>query len=471
MKKRRAAVVGAGPAGLVTAKTLLAAGLDVTIFEKGSFVGGTWVYDNDNGRQYLYRNLHINTSRALTAFRDFPFDASVQLIPDHRDLATYLKRYADHFGLTERVRFRSEVKEVQPIAGGRGGWTVSLANAAAETFDCVVVCTSPFADPIVPRDIEQVFTGELLHSSAYRAPEAFVGKRVCIIGAGNSAVDIASDICTTAARTVIVARSGVFVMPHTVMGRSIGDLNHRYLQKPWIPSGLRRRIIGLLVHIVHGRMTDHGFKPLKHRVHATISSTIIQDIIFKRVQVKNGIQSIEGDTVRFDDGSSEQFDSVIAATGFTTEFPFLSAEIIKPVGSRLDLFKRIVSPDWPGIYFVGMINLDTPINFACEKQAQWIAELELGGVTLPTPAEMHADVAAKQRWVEGRYGTAQRHGVQEESVLYYAELDRELKQGRRRLQAQQRQLEATGEVKKTAIRSALPGGGQDGNVASERISQ
>jgi dimethylaniline monooxygenase (N-oxide forming) len=445
LQQRRVAVIGAGPAGLVTAKTLKDKGFKVVVYEKGSMVGGAWVYDNDNGRNYLYRNLHINTSRKLTQFADFPFDAATQRIPDHRDMARYLKAYAHQFDLYSLIRFRTDVVAIRPPAPGAAGdmgWTVRTADSQEDAFDAIVVCTGPFARAAHAEEVRGGFAGEYLHSSGYRAPEAFVGKRVCIIGAGNSAVDIASDICTTAARTVLVARSPVLVMPHFVLGRAIGDIG-ALLQRRFIPTAFRRKVMGWLIRAVHGEMTSHGFKPLTHRVHATISSTIIQDILFERVAVKQGIATIADRDIGFVDGSREQFDCIIAATGFVTEFPFLSEDIVRPVNNRLDLYKRIAAPGWPGLYFVGMINLDTPINHACERQAQWIARVESEALILPSEDDMRADIAAKQVWVEEIFGHAVRHSLQEDSVKYYAELARALRLGWRRKAARDGARKAT----------------------------
>ena len=111
---RRVAIIGAGPAGLVTAKIFKDNGFNVTVYEKGSAVGGTWLYDNDNGRTFLYKNLHINTSRKLTQFSELPFDATTQVVPNHRDMAKYLQAYARHFDLGTTVRFKSEVIAVRP---------------------------------------------------------------------------------------------------------------------------------------------------------------------------------------------------------------------------------------------------------------------------------------------------------------------------------------------------------------------
>ena len=94
-------IIGAGAAGICGARHMLAQGFDVTMYEIGSHIGGMWVFNNDNKRSSAYKTLHINTARDLTAFEDFEFDKSVQPFPDHRDMAKYLRDYADHFGITQ----------------------------------------------------------------------------------------------------------------------------------------------------------------------------------------------------------------------------------------------------------------------------------------------------------------------------------------------------------------------------------
>lgn len=434
-KHKRIAVIGAGPAGLVTAKTLIAAGAEVVVYEKGSAVGGTWLGADHNDRNFIYQNLHINTSKRLTAFEGLPFPPDTQVVPDHRDMARYMQAYAERFNLIGKIKFGNAVVELVPNAADQEvGWTVKASGGSAEKFDVAVVCTGPFNRPYHSPDMAE-FKGEYVHSANYRVPDPYAGKRVCIVGAGNSAADIASDICRIAAKVVMVARSPVFVTPHLVWGLSFNDVS-RALQKPFIPSKLRRAIIRGLVRIIHGKMTDCGFRPMTHKVHATISSTIVQDILFNRVQVKRGIEAINGTNITFEDGQSGQFDVLVAATGFVTEFPFLSTKIVPTDVGRLRLYNRIVPPGTRGLYFVGMINIDTPINFACEQQAKWIAGIELGECILPNPEEMGASIERKDRWVREQYGSANRHSLQEESVIYYRELKKTLRQalkrGRRR---------------------------------------
>lgn len=430
---KQIAVIGAGPAGLVAAKTFLESGFEVTLYETGTQVGGTWVYDNDNGRAFIYRSLHLNTAKRYTRFSDFDFAPGVADFPDHRDMHRYLRAYADHFGITSKIRFRSEVTSIQPCAdagGNPAAWRVQTAAGESAEYQAVAVCTSPFHRPRHPEQLRTAFKGQYVHAADYREPSPFVGKRVCVIGGGNSAVDIASDVCATAARTVMVSRSAVFIIPQALFGRSFGELVVSYLQRWWVPGWLRRRLVKAAVRAIHGDVARLGFKAPTHRVHPTISATIVADIQFGRVAVKQGIAGIAGRAIRFSDRTEEEFDVIIAATGYDMRFHFVPETVVRAHDNRIDLYKRVVVPGWPGLYFVGIINLDTPINYACERQSRWIASIERGEASLPAREAMIEDIRAKHAWVEKNYGSALRHTVQEESTRYYAELEFELLRAR-----------------------------------------
>ena len=112
---KRVAVIGTGAAGLCAAKHLLEVGFDVTSFEIGTQVGGLWCYMNDSGRSSAYRTLHINTAKNVTNFRDYLFREGVQRFPSHEDMHAYLKDYAEHFGVMERIQFNSEVTKLKPL--------------------------------------------------------------------------------------------------------------------------------------------------------------------------------------------------------------------------------------------------------------------------------------------------------------------------------------------------------------------
>jgi hypothetical protein len=186
-----------------------------------------------------------------------------------------------------------------------------------------------------------------------------------------------------------------------------------------------------LTYLVHGSMFKLGFKPLDKRAHVTSNGTIVTDIAYNRITIKQGIEKINGQTIHFADGTAEDFDTLIAATGYLIDLPFLSPEIVPLNDNRLDLYKRMVQPDWPGLYFMGFFNTDTALNMVYEYQARWVRDIELGEASLPSKAEMQADVAAKNRWVEEQYKESPRHTIEEEHVSYIGELKKSMKYMRR----------------------------------------
>ncbi|HVB68723.1 MAG TPA: NAD(P)-binding domain-containing protein [Acetobacteraceae bacterium] len=423
--ERRVAVIGAGACGLCAAKYLLEAGFDVTVFEIGSQIGGMWCYQNDNGRSSAYRTLHINTSRGVTRFSDLDFDAATQPFPDHADMHRYLVAYAEHFGVAPRIRFNRRVTAVRPAftpGTAPPAWDVVTETDGAERFDAVIVATGHLSAPL---DVSMLagFGAGYLHSHHYREPEPFVGQRVCVVGVGNSACDIASDICVTSARTVLVARSGAVILPKLMFGRAFTDITAK-IQRPWIPRALRQRVTRFLAWLAHGDITKLGFKPPGELVHTTSNATVVTDIAYRRITVQQGIESVEGKRIRFSDGSEEEFDALIAATGYRIDLDFIPPEVVQVVDNRLDLYLRIIPPDWPGLFFLGFFNTDTALNMVFEHQARFVREILLNNATPPDPKAMRQAIAERHAWYANRFKHTPRHTIEEEHVRYLNDLRR-----------------------------------------------
>ena len=406
--QKRYAVIGAGAGGLCAAKTLLARGFDATIFEVGSHVGGLWVYDNDSGLSPAYRSLHINSEARVSSFGDFPFPPGTSLYPDHEEMHRYFEAYAAHFDLTRRIRFRSRVTAIEP---SDGRFTLRLDEGAEDSFDGVVVATGHQS---VPRDPPEMadFTGDYRHAHGYRTPEPYAGQRVLVIGPGNSGVDIAADICTVTERTVLCARSPVLIMPRMMFGVP----NSRTLvmvEKPWVPWPVRVRVRALLTRVFHGRMEQWGFRTPNGRTHPISHPTLISHIAWQRIAVKPGIQSVSGQEVRFVDGSAETFDSVIAATGYRTTFPYLPAALSPLAGTRLALYNRVVHPAMPGLFFIGFFDVSGGSNIRMmDDQAEYIAAVASGALKLPGREAMLAAIADDHAWSAKQFPDSPRYGLE-----------------------------------------------------------
>ena len=426
---KRVAIIGAGACGICAAKYLLEVGFDVTVYEIGTQIGGMWVYQNDSGRSSAYRTLHINTSRGVTRFSDLDFDAATQDFPDHVDMHRYLVAYAQRFGVAPRIQFKSRVTHVRPAfdpARDAPRWEVELESGALASFDAVIVASGHLTKPLEIEEYRK-FTGQYLHAHHYREPEPFVGKRICVVGIGNSACDIASDVCVTSPRCVLVARSGVLILPKLLFGRAFTDITAR-IQRPWIPRALRRRLTRFLTWLAHGDITRLGFQRPTALTHVTSNATVVTDIAYRRIEVKQGITAVEGNTIRFVDGGAEPFDVLIAATGYTIDLDFVPEKILRVADNRLDLYMRIVPPDWRGLYFMGFFNTDTALNMVFEHQARWVRELLLENARLPSAAAMREAIAARAAWYASQYKQSIRHSVEEEHIRYLTDLKKTLKQ-------------------------------------------
>ena len=178
--RARVAVIGAGPGGLVAAKEAISAGLDTTVFEASDDLGGQW--HTTAAHSGIWPGMPANTSRAMTAFSDFPAPPSHALHPPAEQVQDYLRAYAVAHGVAERIRFQAPVFDVHP------GWTVN-----GEAFDAVIAATGRFRAPVVPAGLAG-FTGELLHAFDYGGAENFRGTRVLVYGNGVSGHEIASDV-------------------------------------------------------------------------------------------------------------------------------------------------------------------------------------------------------------------------------------------------------------------------------------
>ncbi|MEJ6770687.1 MAG: NAD(P)-binding domain-containing protein [Paracoccaceae bacterium] len=414
MKKMRFAVIGAGAGGLCAAKNLIARGIEPVIFEVGTRIGGLWAYENDSGRSPAYKSLRINSEARASSYGDFPFPEGTQYYPNTTEMETYFVDYARKFGLTEKIRFQSWVEAIAPEGEG---YRVTIAGKGEEHFDGVIVASG---HQCTPRHPEQVagFDGHYIHANDYRVPAPYEGKRVLVIGPGNSGVDIAADICTVTEQTYLAARSPVLIMPRMMFGkpqsRTLG-----LLEKPWLPWRLKVWIRTQLTRVFHGRMEDWGFRTPKGRTHPISHPTLIFHLAWNRIMAKPGISRVEGKVVHFTDGTSEEMDAIIAATGYETDLPFLPEGTSPVQGTHMQLYNRIVHPDLPNVFFVGFFDVTGGSNIRMmDDQSEYAAAIAAGAIRLPTSDAMRGAIREDLAFQKAQFPDSPRYGLELDPMRY-----------------------------------------------------
>ena len=436
----RVCIIGAGASGITAAQVLAAKGIDFDCFEMGSGVGGNWRYDNDNGVSSAYRSLHINTSRTAMEYAAYPMPEDYPDYPSHWQIAAYFDDFVDHFGLRERITFRSEVaKVVSTGSTGRrraGGYDVTIRSVddprePAETrhYDHVLVANGHHWDPRWPEPSfpgSETFPGTQLHAHYYRTPDVFEGRRVVVLGIGNSATDIAVESSRVAEETYLAMRRGAHVLPKYLFGVPTDHLTSSPLARGPLP--MQKLGMKAMLRLAVGRMTDYGLPEPDHDVleaHPTISDDLLTRLGHGDITVKPNIDRFEGAKVFFTDGSAVEADVVVYCTGYRVSFPFLDDTVVRAEDNHVDLYRRVVAPGHPGLYFIGLIQPLGAVMPLAEEQAHWVAELIAGEVSLPPVPEMRAQIAAYDAALRKRYVASKRHTIQVDTHTYRGELRRE----------------------------------------------
>ncbi|HEX2393600.1 MAG TPA: NAD(P)-binding domain-containing protein [Solirubrobacterales bacterium] len=431
-------VIGAGSSGITACQVLDARGIPFDCFEKGSQIGGNWRYENDNGMSSAYRTLHINTSRRVMAYKALPMPDHYPDYPDHFQMAAYFDEFVDHFGLREKIRFRTEVLSAEPVDGE---WEVSVARPDGDRernrYRAVLVANGHHWDPRWPEPPfpgAEEFGGEQLHAHHYREPDVLRGKRVLVLGIGNSATDIAVESSRIADATLISMRRGAHVIPKYINGKPTDELSSPI--SSMLPLRVQRFFARRMLGIAVGDMTAYGLPQPDHKLyeaHPTVSSELLPRLGHGDIGVKPNIARFSGGrTIRFLDGSEEEIDLVVYCTGYKITFPFFDPEVFSAPDNRLPLYRRVVSVERPGLYFIGFIQPLGPIMPLAEAQCEWVADLLAGRAALPGAPEMRRGVEREERKMRKRFVASKRHTVEVDFHPYLREIRRERRQAGQR---------------------------------------
>jgi dimethylaniline monooxygenase (N-oxide forming) len=432
----RVCVIGAGSSGLPVVKALADRGIPFDCFERSDRVGGNWAFGNPNGMSSAYRSLCTNSSRTRTQYADHPMPADYPDFPHHSQMARYFESYARRFGLAERITFRTTVAQARREDGG---WTVTLAHGERRRYGVLVVANGHHWDPRWPEPpIPGPFDGAVLHAHHYvdpTDPVDMTGRRVVVVGAGNSAMDIAAELAKSgrADRVYLSARRGAWIIPRTLFGRPVDRLRVAPWFLPWrvqsLAARLMLRLFGPPPSWRHGLpRPDHP--PLA--AHPTISQEMPALLVRGAVVGKPGLAALEGGRVRFADGSTAEADAIVYCTGYRVSFPFLGPEVVSAPGNDLPLWLRLVRPGETDLFFVGLLQPLGATMPLAEAQAGLVAAHLTGQYAFPPVEAMAARIARERRALARRYVASPRHTMQVDFDRYLHDLRLELRRGQRR---------------------------------------
>ena len=422
-------IIGAGSSGMAAAKALHARGVPFEGFEIGSDIGGMWRYQNDNGLSSAYRSLHIDTSRGNLGYPDHPIPETYPDFLSHAEVLEWLESYASRFDLKRHFRFRTTVTHV--ARGPDGVWRVELAGGESRSYRAVIVASGHLWDPRMAA-FPGHFDGEQLHSHHYRTAEPYAGKNVLVVGIGNSAVDIAVDVCKSARRTLLSTRRSAWILPKYIMGRPVDRWSGFFARTLRLPTPVTRTLVRWLSYLVVGDQARFGVPRPQHAVwreHATLSQELLPYCGHGWIRMKPNVQALQGDRVAFDDGSVEPVDAIILATGYRTSFAFLDPALFAVGEDVPALYRRMAPPHLPGLYFLGLVQPVGPTIPLVEVQARWLAALLGGAMRLSAEAAMAQEIERHTAAVRRRYVGTARYALEVDARSYAKQLVRDMARG------------------------------------------
>lgn len=350
-------VIGAGPSGITAAKNAVQFGFEVVVFEKNEKVGGNWVFNADTGHSSVYENTHIISSKVWSEYEDYPMPDDYPDYPGHRQLQAYFESYAKYFQVFEHIRFRHTVTRVTRTEDGK--WLVAYTDETGvehtDLFDQLMVANGHHWNPKYP-EYPGEFTGTFLHSHDFKqVTEEWRGKRVLVIGAGNSGCDVAVETARLAEKVCLSMRSPQWFIPKFLFGMPSDVFAAR---TNWLPTKAKQFSLSLLLRLLQGPYSQYGLPTNIHPAlshHPTLNSDLLDFIRHGRIKPRPAVKRLAGNSVEFVNGEVEEFDILCACTGFWISFPFFEKSLIDfQHVEKVPLFRKMMHPDYQNLYFIGL---------------------------------------------------------------------------------------------------------------------
>lgn len=347
MAEAEVVVVGGGAAGLSAAAALERRGIPAVVLEQDPDVGGTWAR--------RYDRLHLHTIRFFSGLPHHPIPRRYPTYPSRDEFVQYLRDYARHLRL--QVRTGTTVRAIRPRDPRDAGFAIETTRAGTVRCRVAVIATGQYRVPRLPDwPGRESFSGRLCHSSAYANPVPYAGQRVLVVGAGNSGAEIATDLAEHgAARVAVSVRTPPVVVPRDPFGMPVQRTS---ILMSALPPAIANRIGAMTARLTVGDLTRYGMPKAEFAPYTTKRIPLI-DVGFVAalrrgaVTVKPALEGLTRTGAVFAGGAREDFDAIIAATGFTS-----GLDALLPIAGLLDEHgePRAGSGEptaVPGLYFMG----------------------------------------------------------------------------------------------------------------------
>jgi Flavin-binding monooxygenase-like len=413
----RYCIIGAGASGLAVAKNFARRGIPFDCLEREQDIGGLWNIATPSG--IVYETTHLVSSISSTGFDDLPMlDEDYPEYPSHERILGYFRDYVRSFGLNDHIELGKAVSRVAPLGDGR--WEVVVAGEPQpRVYRGVVLASGHHDTPRMPA-YPGTFTGEILHSRAYKSPKQLRDKRVLVVGCGNSAADIVSDAVHGGSKVFLSIRRGYWFVPKFILGFPTGDVIS-YAEMVPLPRLVRRWLFQGVLWLVQGppsryRMPDPDYAI--DQAHPTMTDEIPRLVAHGDLAVKPEVAGYEGDRVRFKDGTAETIDTIVFATGYQPVIPFIDESLIFAGGGRPRFQLAVVHPEHDGLFAAGLVQANGSMWRLADYQSQLIANLIVAGQRAPELARrLRALLAARHARAGGRsFVASDRHRLE---VNYY----------------------------------------------------
>ncbi|MEJ1968681.1 MAG: amino acid permease [Rhizomicrobium sp.] len=369
----RYCIVGAGPCGLLAARAFRLAGIPYDQFERHSDVGGIW--DIDNPGSSMYESAHFISSKYTSNFFGLPMPDDYPDYPSYRQLHAYIRAFAEKFGLRGAITFNTEVRHAEPLGeDAKDGWRVTLSNGETRIYRGIVSANGVTWHASLP-DYPGLdrFKGQVMHTVSYRSADILRGKRVLIVGAGNSGVDIACDAARTADAAFISVRRGYRFVPKHIFGIPT-DV---FLSGVHPPKGV---VIpddpSKMLDAVVGDLTRYGLPAPDHKAlesHPIMNTQILHYLAHGDLKAKRDVKTFTETGAVFADGSEESFDLVLFATGYNYRIPYLDEQLFTWKQGHPELYLNIFHRRLHGLAIVGFVEFASAGYQRFDEMAQMAA--------------------------------------------------------------------------------------------------